>query len=293
MAEKMRKNYKKLLWDVMLLTLGSVIFAAGVACFLDPNSIASGGVSGVAIIITKFIDLLPTGTVIALINVPILTVGTIKFGFRFLASTMYAVLVSSLAVNLLGEYVGSLTSDLLLASVGGAVLVGAGVGLVFRTGATTGGTDVIVKLLRLKFRHLPTGLVFGFVDGCVCLLSGIVFKNIELTIYAAISLMVASMTMNKVLYGGDGARMIYIISSENKEIAKRLMKDVDVGATFFKGNGAYSGQNYEILMVVMRAKLLPQARDVVKEIDDGAFMIVTNATSVFGQGFKKYDSEEV
>ena len=131
------------------------------------------------------------------------------------------------------------------------------------------------------------------VDGCVCLTSGIVFKNIEVMIYAGIALMLQSMIMNKVLYGGDGARMIYIISSENKEIAKRLMKDVDVGATFFKGNGAYSGQNYEILMVVMRAKLLPQARDVVKEIDDGAFMIVTNATSVFGQGFKKYDSEEV
>ncbi|MBO5702442.1 MAG: YitT family protein [Clostridia bacterium] len=293
MTEKMKINYKKLIWDIFLLTLGSVIFAAGVACFLDPNSIASGGVSGIAIIITKFIDLLPTGTVIALINVPILLVGTIIFGFKFLASTIYAVLVSSLAVNLFGEYVGALTSDLLLASVAGSVLVGAGVGLVFRTGATTGGTDVIVKLLRLKFRHIPTGLVFGFVDGCVCAISGIVFKNIELTIYAAISLMVASITMNKLLYGSDGARMIYIISSDNKEIARRLMEEVDVGATYMHGNGAYTGKNFDVLMVVLRAKQLPRARDVVKQIDDGAFMIVTNATSVFGEGFKKHDSEEV
>ena len=293
MAEKMKINYKKFIWDLFLLTLGSVIFAAGVACFLDPNSIASGGVSGIAIIITKFIDLLPTGTVIALINVPILLVGTIVFGFKFLASTIYAVLVSSLAVNLFGEYVGSLTSDLLLASVAGSVLVGAGVGLVFRTGATTGGTDVIVKLLRLKFRHIPTGLVFGFVDGCVCALSGIVFKNIELTIYAVISLMVASITMNKLLYGSDSARMIYIISSDNKEIARRLMEEVDVGATFMHGNGAYTGKNFDVLMVVLRAKQLPRARDVVKQTDDGAFMIVTNATSVFGEGFKKHDSEEV
>jgi uncharacterized membrane-anchored protein YitT (DUF2179 family) len=293
MAEKSKINYKKIIWDLFLLTLGSVIFAAGVACFLDPNSIASGGVSGIAIIITKFIDLLPTGTVIALINVPILLVGTIVFGFKFLASTIYAVLVSSLAVNLFGEYVGSLTSDLLLASVAGSVLVGAGVGLVFRTGATTGGTDVIVKLLRLKFRHIPTGLVFGFVDGCVCALSGIVFKNIELTIYAAISLMVASTTMNKLLYGSDGARMIYIISSDNKEIARRLMEEVDVGATFMHGNGAYTGKNFDVLMVVLRAKQLPRARDVVKQTDNGAFMIVTNATSVFGEGFKKHDSEEV
>lgn len=288
-----RKKLKRTLTDLFTLTLGSIIFAAGVACFLDPNSVASGGVSGIAIIITKFFDLLPTGTVIALINVPILLVGTIKFGFKFLASTVYTVLVSSIAVDAIGALVGPLTDNLLLAAIGGAVLVGVGIGLVFRTGATTGGTDVIVKLLRTKFRHLPTGIVFGIVDGCVCLTSGLVFHNIEITIYAAISLMLSSMVINKVLYGGDGARMIYIISSENKEIAKRLMKEVDVGATFFHGNGAYSGRDYEVLMVVMRAKLLPQARDVVKQVDDGAFMIVTNATSVFGEGFKEYDSEEV
>ncbi|MBR4034792.1 MAG: YitT family protein, partial [Clostridia bacterium] len=228
-----------------------------------------------------------------LINVPILLVGTIKFGFRFLASTMYAVLVSSVAVDTIGWLVGPLTDNLLLAAVGGAVLVGTGVGLVFRTGATTGGTDVIVKLLRTKFRHLPTGLVFGFVDGCVCLTSGIVFKNIEVMIYAGIALMLQSMIMNKVLYGGDGARMIYVISPKNSEIAERLMNEVDVGATFVHGNGAYTGKDFEVLMVVMRAKLLPQARDVVKQVDDKAFMIVTNATSVFGEGFKRYDAEEV
>jgi uncharacterized membrane-anchored protein YitT (DUF2179 family) len=127
----------------------------------------------------------------------------------------------------------------------------------------------------------------------VCAISGIVFKNIELTIYAAISLMVASTTMNKLLYGSDSARMIYIISSDNKEIARRLMEEVDVGATFMHGNGAYTGKNFDVLMVVLRAKQLPRARDVVKQTDDGAFMIVTNATSVFGEGFKKHDSEEV
>ncbi len=293
MSKIKNKKLTKLIGDLITLTLGSVIFATGVACFLDPNSIAPGGISGVAIIITKFVDAIPTGTLIALINVPILLVGTIKFGFRFLASTMYAVLVSSVAVDTIGWLVGPLTDNLLLAAVGGAVLVGTGVGLVFRTGATTGGTDVIVKLLRTKFRHLPTGLVFGFVDGCVCLTSGIVFKNIEVMIYAGIALMLQSMIMNKVLYGGDGARMIYVISPKNSEIAERLMNEVDVGATFVHGNGAYTGKDFEVLMVVMRAKLLPQARDVVKQVDDKAFMIVTNATSVFGEGFKRYDAEEV
>ncbi|MBQ4140882.1 MAG: YitT family protein [Clostridia bacterium] len=293
MAKIDNKKLRKIILDLITLTLGSIIFATGVACFLDPNSIAPGGVSGIAIIITKFIDIIPTGTLIALINVPILLIGTWKFGIKFLASTIYAVIVSSIAVNTIGALIGPLTDNLLLAAVGGAVLVGTGVGLVFRTGATTGGTDVIVKLLRTKWRHMPTGFVFSFVDGCVCVMSGIVFGNIELMIYAGIALMLQSMIMNKVLYGGDSARMIYVISKKNSEIASRLMKEVDVGATFVHGNGAYTGNEFEVLMVVMRAKLLPQARDVVKQVDDRAFMIVTNATSVFGQGFKKYDAEEV
>jgi uncharacterized membrane-anchored protein YitT (DUF2179 family) len=112
-------------------------------------------------------------------------------------------------------------------------------------------------------------------------------------IYAGIALMLQGVIVNKVLYGGDGARMIYIISSHSSEIAQRLLKEVDVGATFFHGYGAYSGKDFDILMVVMRAKLLPQARDVVKQVDDSAFMIVTNATAVFGEGFKRHDSEEI
>ena len=112
-------------------------------------------------------------------------------------------------------------------------------------------------------------------------------------IYAGIALMLQGMIVNKVLYGGDGARMIYIISSNNDEIAARLLNEVDVGATFFKGSGAYTGRDFNVLMVVMRTKLLPQARDVVKQVDDKAFMIVTNATSVFGEGFKRHDAEEI
>ncbi len=293
MIDLKSKKIRKTITDFLTLTLGAVAFAAGVACFLDPNSIASGGISGVAIIITKFLDMIPTGTLITLINIPILLVGTIKFGFKFLASTMYAVLVSSAAIDILGVSVGSLTDNLFLATIAGAVLVGAGIGLVFRTGATSGGTDVIVKLLRLKFRHLPTGAIFAVVDGLVCLTSGIVFKNVEIIIYAAIALMIQSFVMNKVLYGGDGARMIYVISEKNNAIADRLLKEVDVGATFVRGSGAYTGDEREVLMVVMRAKLLPQVRDVVKQEDDKAFMIVTNATSVFGEGFKRHDSEEV
>lgn len=284
---------KKNIYDFLMLTLGSVTFATGVACFLDPNSIASGGISGIAIIVTKFLEMIPTGTLITIINIPILIIGTIKFGFKFLASTMYAVFVSSATIDVLSLSVGSLTDNLFLATIAGAVLVGAGIGLVFRSGATSGGTDVIVKLLRLRFRHLPTGAIFGVVDGCVCLLSGIVFKNIEITIYAFIALLIQSFVMNKVLYGSDGARMVYIISPKNFEIAERLMKEVDVGATFVHGFGAYTGDEKKVLMVVMRAKQLPQVKDVVRREDDSAFMIVTNATSVFGEGFKRHDSEEV
>ncbi len=276
-----------------LLTLGSLMFAFGVACFLDPNSLAPGGVSGISIIINKFIPAIPTGTLIIIINVPILIIGAVKFGLRFLASTIYSVIVSSLAVNIFSQYVGRITDDLLLAAVAGAVMTGVGIGLVFRMGATTAGTDIIVKLLKLKFRHMKTGMVFTIVDGTVVVISGLVFREFDIVIYAAISLFASTMIMNKVLYGGDGARLIYIISPKNKEIADRFMTDLDAGATFLEGSGAYTEKNVEVLMVALRTRALPQAKDIVKNEDPSAFMIVTNATQVFGEGFRPHDSEEV
>lgn len=289
----MKKTVKERVIDYLVITLGSVIYAAGISMFLDPNNLAPGGVSGIAIILNNFIKPINVGTIIVLINIPIMIIGVIKFGFRFLCSSIYAVAVSSAAMEIFDRTVGSLTSNPLLAAIAGGTLQAVGIGLVFRTGATTGGTDIIVRLLRLKFRYMKTGTIFLMIDGVIIIASGIVFKNLDIALYAALSLTVYMMMFNSVLYGGSEARLIYIISGSRERIASRIMTELDAGATILEGKGAYTGQEREVLMAVLRMRSLPEARDIVREEDKNAFMIVTKATSVFGEGFKSHDEEEL
>ena len=276
-----------------LVTIGALLFAAGVSLFLDPNNRASGGVSGIAIIIGGLTDILPTGTWVILFNIPIMIAGVWKLGVKILLPTFYAITISSLSMNLLEEYVNPLTSNPLLACVGGGVLVAAGIGLVFRGGATTGGSDIIVKLLRLKFRHISTGAIFLFTDGLICLISGIVFGDIDKALFAGIGVFIQMSVLNTVLYGSDEARIVYIISKHDDLIAKRLLKELDVGATYLYGNGVYTGNDRKVLMCALRMRLLPQAREIIRQEDSDAFVIVTKATNVFGEGFKSHAEDDL
>ncbi|MBO4452675.1 MAG: YitT family protein [Clostridia bacterium] len=277
----------------LLITVGSIVYAAGVALFLDPNSIAPGGVSGIAIIITKFTDVIPLGIWIIIINVPIIIAGTILLGWRFLVSTIYALAVSSVAMDLFSMYIPPVTDDLLLACIAGGLLEAAGLGLVFREGATTGGSDVVVKMLRLKFKHLSTGAVFMLTDGLIVAATFVAFGRFDITMYAAICLAIQSLAMNRILYGFDEARMVYIISDRDREIARRLLTDLDAGATYLKGTGAYTSNEKDVLVCVVRMRVLPEVREIVRSEDKNAFLIVTKATSVFGEGFKNHDSADL
>ena len=290
-----KKIFKERAKDYFLITAGSTVFAVAISLFLDPNRLAPGGVSGIAIIINHFVQPVNVGVIIVLLNVPIMIIGVIKFGIRFLISSIYAVALSSAEMELFTYLSGgrALTSDPLLAAAVGGTLQAIGIGLVFRAGATTGGTDILVRLLRLKFRYLKTGTVFLIIDSVIIAASGIVFKDLNTALYAALSLLVYMTVFNSVLYGGDEARLVYIISPRKEQIASRIMKDLDAGATLLDGKGAYTGQQREVLMVVLRMRSLPEARDIVREEDNKAFRIVTKATSVFGEGFKSHEEEDL
>ena len=273
--------------------IGSLLFAAGVSLFLAPNDLASGGVSGMSIIIGHFIESVPIGTWVIIINIPIMIAGVWGLGFKILLPTFAALSVSTIAMNLLEAYVPPVTQNPLLACAAGGVLVSAGIGLVFRGGATTGGTDIIVKLLRLKFPHISTGTIFLFADGAICLASGIIFQDIDKALYAGIALFVQMYVLNMVLYGSDEARMVYIISEKDNMIVDKFLKEIDVGATYLYGCGAYTGKDKKVLMCAMKMRILPQAREIVRKEDPDAFMIVTKATSVFGEGFKSHTEEDL
>lgn len=289
----MKKKLIPVLKKYAMMTVGSLLYASGVALFLAPNNLASGGLSGISIIIVNFTDIFPIGVWVLLMNIPIMALGIRKLGWKILVPTVYSVAISSTMMSLLEAYVPPVTENPVLACVGGASLAASGIGLVFRGGGTTGGTDIIVKLLRLRFRHMSTGAIFLFVDGLVVLTSGIVFGDIEKALFAGIAVFIQTTVLNTVLYGSDEARMVYIISKRDSVIAHRLLKELDAGATFLYGNGVYSGDDKKVLMCVLRMRMLPEAREIVREEDTNAFMIVTKATSVFGEGFKSYNEDEL
>ncbi|MDD4164881.1 MAG: YitT family protein [Eubacteriales bacterium] len=284
----MKKTALNILKNYALITVSCFIYAVGISLFLDPNRLAPGGVTGIAIIINNITDF-PTGTLVLIINIPIMVIAVLKLGFKLFVSSIYALIISSFAINLLAPY-GPVTDDLLLASITGAVLVGVSIGLIFRAGATTGGADIIVKLLRLRFKHIKTGRIFMISDGIVVAISGFVFKNINVALYAGISVLIQSFVLDLVLYGTDGARLLYIISDNENDIAERFMKELDVGVTYLQGRGAYTSKNKKVMLCAMRKQLLPRARGIVLQHDENAFMIVTSANQVFGEGFRRHDS---
>ena len=289
----MKANISRIIKDYTQITAGALLYAMGVSLLLGPNELASGGVSGIAIIINALFDAIPTGTWVVILNVPIIILGVWKLGAKILLPTFYALAVSSGAMTLIELYIPPMTKNVLLACVAGAAVVSVGVGLVFRGGATTAGTDIVVKLLRLKFPHISTGAIFLFADGLVCLASGIVFGDIDKALYAGIAVFIQMGVLNTVLYGSDEARMVYIISDRDTEISERLLKDVDCGATFLSGSGAYTGMDRKVLMCALRMRDFPRVREIIKQVDRDAFVIVTKATSVFGEGFKSHNEDDL
>lgn len=288
----MEYKVKNARWkDYLLITAGAAIYAVGVSLFLDPNNLAPGGVTGISIMVNRFVNI-STGTLILVLNIPVLLLGMMKFGWRFLITTCYSLLMISIFTNLLAPF-GAATEDALLAAIAGGSLVAVGIGFTFKAGATSGGTDIIVKCLRLKFKHLKSSFLFMAVDAAVVAASAIVFQNLNTAMYAGMAVFISSLVMDMVLYGRDGAKLIYIISDKPDRIAKRLLDDLGVGATYIAGSGAYSNMDKKIIMCVMRKQIAPQAEDIVKEEDKDAFMIVTSANEIFGEGYKSYFSEKL
>lgn len=282
---------KNRIMNYMIMTVASFIYAAAVSLFLDPNSLAPGGVTGIAIILSRIVSL-ETGTLILLLNVPIMILGIWRFGFRFILSSIYCTVLISLYTNLLEPY-GAVTKDPLLASLAGSGLLALSLGWVFKSGGTTGGLDIIVKILRQRFPHLRTGSLFLLIDTAIVAASAVLFQDIDKALYAGLVVCTCSLLLDIVLYGRDEAKLIYIISDHSGSITKRLLDELSVGVTHMQGSGAYSGKEKHVIMCAVKKLHAPRAEEIVKQEDPMAFMIVTSASEIYGMGYKSYFSEKM
>lgn len=286
----MKNGLKNVILQYAAITIGSAVFAVAISLFLDPNAIVPGGFTGIAMIIGQFFPELQTGTLVLILNLPVVTLGIAKFGIKFLASTAYSVILSSVLMNLLTSF-GPLTTDPLLACVAGGCLMAIGLELILSQGATTGGTDIIVKLLRLKYRGLSAGTLFLFADGLVVLCAAVVSKNIDSGLYAALCIIISSVVMDHILSGSNEAKMILLVSDKFEEITHLLMVDLDVGVTLLDGTGAYSGSEKRVVLCVVKKSAVQRALKIIKNIDDKSFAIICTANEVFGEGYKLHGKD--
>lgn len=285
------KSIKRHILDYGIIALAAILYAIGVSLFLDPNNLASGGITGIAIILNRITGL-ETGTLYLILNIPIVLLGLWKFGWKFMISTAYAILLTSVFTNLLAGYT-VITTEPLLAAAAGSVFLAIGIGLIFKAGATTGGTDILIKILRLKYKHVKTGRLFFITDFFIVTISGLLFRDFNIAMYAMIAVVITGKVLDLVLYGADEAKLIYIISEKPEQITGRLLDEIDSGVTYLKGIGGYSNEAKRVIMIVTKKQQAPRVEEVVKEEDAGAFMIVTNANEIYGEGYKSLFSEKI
>lgn len=278
------KKAVRLLKKLMIILVGTFIYAAGIGLFLDPNELAPGGVVGLSVILSHSVGI-ETGTWYFLLNIPIVILGWWKFGGKFISYSFLAVAFNSIFTNIFGHF-SAITDNLFLASIAGSILVGTGIGLVLRTGATTGGMDIVIKVLRKKYPAIKTSTFFITIDIIIVAIAGFVFKDFNLAMYAFITVVLQGRVMDFILYGSDEARLIYIVSNKTEEMLPRILEELEIGATVLTGKGGYSNQEREIIMCVIKKRGTPKLEEIVKEVDGKAFMIITSANEIYGEGYK-------
>lgn len=287
-----RKSYNVII-EYMGITIGCAFMAFSLNFFLGPHTIAPGGVTGLAIVIQQTIGI-PIDVTNLVINIPLFILGLMVLGKAFGAKTAYATLIISGFIRLLlilhGENV-MLIADLLLASIYGGVIMGIGLGIVFRSGGTTGGTDLAGAILNNYFPNISTAKLMMFLDLMVVAAAGIVKKDLETSLYSVIALYITVKLVDFIVEGLNYSKAIYVISNNSEEIGQRIMDEVGRGVTALKARGFYTGDDKDVLMCVVNRSQVAKLKKIAHEIDERAFIMITTIHEVLGEGFKEINKK--
>lgn len=272
--------------DVLSLLVGSILMAVSIDMFSKPNNIAPGGFSGIATMV-NYATGWPTGIVYVSLNIPVIIWAIKEINFQYIFKTGLAVLFSSIAIDAIVPYIVPMTDDKLLAAIFGGAIGGAGLGLIFMRGATTGGTDLLANLIGRHLRHISIGKIMLFLDSIIVISSAFVYKSILTPMYAIISIFVCSKLIDAMLYGssnGTGKLMI-IVSIYSQEISDNILKQLERGVTKLKSRGGYLNREGEALMCAVSRSEVYKVYGIVSKIDPHAFIVVTDAGEIRGEGF--------
>ena len=267
--------------------LGSTLFALGFALFLAPNSINTGGISGLAMVLVEVLGIGSVGSLSILVNLPLFVLGGLKIGRRFFAGSLLGMLLSSVLIDAFSG-LSFATPEPLLGVLYGGVICGLGLGVVFVSGTSTGGSDILVRLLKLRYRNVPIGQISMIFDGLVVILTGIAFQDVSKALYSGVTVFLCGKMVDAVVYKFDYSKVALIISPAYEAIAEEIGKKLDRGATFLHAEGSYSGNSTKVVLVAVKKQQLAELTELVSELDPDAFIIVQEAHQVLGDGFKRY-----
>jgi uncharacterized membrane-anchored protein YitT (DUF2179 family) len=296
-----RSNFSKAFEDYFWIVIGSAITAGAINIFLVPYKIAPGGVTGIATVIFYMIsEFLPVGTIMLILNVPLFIFGMKYIGRRFIVRTLFSTILLSVVIDVseplavwFSEQIAleNLTSgpDYLLYAIFGGFFMGLGLGLVFKSGATTGGTDLGARIMHHFLPWLSVGKALLVIDSAVIIFAAIAFRSFLLALYSILALYISTKIIDIILEGVNFAKAVYIISDQSETIAEDIMKELDRGVTALKGIGMYTKSEKNVLYCVIHRGQLQELKTIVKRADPSAFIILSEVTEVLGEGFKTYD----
>jgi uncharacterized membrane-anchored protein YitT (DUF2179 family) len=279
-----KTKFKKYIKEGLFLLLGSIIYAVGVEVFLSPLKISPGGITGISAAVNFLTDF-PTGITIIILNVPLIVVGFMKFGKQFIFKTTMSVIVSSMLIEVVANFYRPIFSDKILCAVFGGLLLGIGLGIIMLIGASTGGVDIVVKLLNQK-HSISIGRAFLLIDGAVIIFAAGVYGDYQSALYSVIAVFVSSRAVDLVIGGNLDSKAVFIISDKEETVKDTIIKTADRGVTVLPAFGGYTGRKNNILLCVARNNEISPLRRLILESDPNAFFFIVNAGDVIGKGFK-------
>ncbi|MBQ6877669.1 MAG: YitT family protein [Oscillospiraceae bacterium] len=272
--------------DIFADIIGSAIFAVGVTVFTTPNEIAPGGVTGIATVLHSVTGI-QMGTLTFLLNIPLILLGLFVIGKSFTISTFRTLFILSVITNISESFLPIYTENTLVASIFGGAAIGIGMGIIFLRGSTTGGTDILGRVLLRYFQHIPLGKILLAIDFVIVAFAGFYYGTLDAALYALVSVYVTERAMDSVLYGFNETRIAYVVSDKALEVAERVMEETDRGITYLNGEGGFQRDKKLVIMCAMPSRQFAKFKRIVLEVDHTAFIMVAPASNVIGEGFKE------
>lgn len=287
----MRNFWHKFGWLVATV-VGSALFAAGFSLFLQPNDLNPGGISGLAMAVVELTGFGSVGMLSVLINLPLFILGGLKIGKRFFCGSLIGMLLSSVLIDMFA-LIPMPVMEPLISVIYGGVICGLGLGVVFVCGSSTGGSDILIRLLKLRYRNVPIGQIGMAFDAIVVVLTGLVFQDLSKALYTGVTVFLTGKVIDAVVYRFDYSKVVLIISKEYDAIAEAIGRDLDRGATLLHAEGSYSHVPIKVVLAAVKKQQITDLKELVMQIDPAAFVIVQEAHQVLGDGFSRYSKHSL